>query len=61
MGCDSYVVSVYKWFVGFKEVGIFYMKKDCIINFWFNNFGYDVKIVLFIELYIDVWWFEIFG
>lgn len=61
MGCDSYAASAHKWFVGPKEAGILYMKKDRITNFWPNNFGYDAKIVLPTELYTDARRFETLG
>lgn len=61
MGCDSYAASAHKWFVGPKEAGILYMKKDRITDFWPNNFGYDAKIVLPTELYTDARRFETLG
>ena len=61
MGCDSYASSAHKWFVGPKETGILYMKTSRITNFWPNNFGYDAKIILPVELYDDARRFETLG
>lgn len=41
MDCDSYSVGSYKWFLGFKEIGLLYMKEKCIFNFVFKDIGYD--------------------
>jgi selenocysteine lyase/cysteine desulfurase len=36
LGCDSYAASSHKWFVGPKEVGILYVKKERIAEIWPN-------------------------
>ncbi len=34
MGCDFYTGSSHKWFVGPKEVGVFYVRKERISDLW---------------------------
>jgi selenocysteine lyase/cysteine desulfurase len=34
MGCDSYASSSHKWFIGPKEAGVLYVKKDRIAEIW---------------------------
>ena len=34
VGCDSYAGSTHKWFVGPKEAGLFYVRKDRITDTW---------------------------
>lgn len=34
MGCDSYASSSHKWFIGPKEAGVLYVKKDRIPQIW---------------------------
>ena len=41
MGCDSYSGGSHKWFLGPKETGILYMRKECIPNFAPKDIGYD--------------------
>ncbi len=36
LGCDSYSASAHKWFVGPKEVGLLYVRKDGIPEIWPN-------------------------
>jgi selenocysteine lyase/cysteine desulfurase len=36
VGCDSYSASAHKWFVGPKEVGLLYVRKDRIAEVWPN-------------------------
>jgi selenocysteine lyase/cysteine desulfurase len=36
MGCDSYASSSHKWFIGPKEAGVLYVKKDRIPEIWPN-------------------------
>jgi selenocysteine lyase/cysteine desulfurase len=36
LGCDSYAASAHKWFVGPKEVGLLYVRKDRIAEIWPN-------------------------
>jgi len=36
LGCDSYSASCHKWFVGPKEVGILYVRKERIGEIWPN-------------------------
>ena len=47
IGCDSYAASAHKWFVGPKEVGVLYVKRDRIEDIWPNvvapGWGNDVK------------------
>ena len=43
MGCDFFTGSAHKWFVGPKEVGILYVRKDNIPNLWPNMVGSDWK------------------
>ena len=41
MGCDSYSGGSHKWFLGPKETGILYMRKECIENFAPKDIGYN--------------------
>lgn len=41
MGCDSYSGGSHKWYVGPKECGILYMKKERVPNFAPKDIGYD--------------------
>ena len=41
MGCDSYSGGSHKWFLGPKETGILYMRKECIPNFAPKDIGYN--------------------
>ena len=34
LGCDSYSASSHKWFVGPKEAGVLYVRKDRIADVW---------------------------
>jgi isopenicillin-N epimerase len=34
MGCDSYASSSHKWFIGPKEAGVLYVKKDRVAEIW---------------------------
>ena len=34
MGCDSYAASAHKWFIGPKEAGVLYVRKDRISEIW---------------------------
>lgn len=34
MGCDTYAASAHKWFVGPKEVGLLYVRRDRIDAIW---------------------------
>lgn len=36
LGCDSYSASAHKWFMGPKEVGLLYVRKDRIGEIWPN-------------------------
>lgn len=36
IGCDSYSGSAHKWFIGPKEAGVLYVKKDRIPEIWPN-------------------------
>jgi selenocysteine lyase/cysteine desulfurase len=36
LGCDSYAASAHKWFVGPKEVGLLYVKRERIRDIWPN-------------------------
>lgn len=36
LGCDSYSASAHKWFVGPKEVGLLYVRKERIAEVWPN-------------------------
>jgi isopenicillin-N epimerase len=36
MDCDSYSASAHKWFVGPKEVGVLYVRRDRIADIWPN-------------------------
>lgn len=37
LGCDSYAASAHKWFVGPKEAGVLYVRKDRISQIWPNT------------------------
>jgi selenocysteine lyase/cysteine desulfurase len=37
MGCDSYSASAHKWFLGPREVGLLYVRKDRITGIWPNT------------------------
>jgi selenocysteine lyase/cysteine desulfurase len=39
MGCDFYTGSAHKWFVGPKEAGILYVRRDRIDDLWACNTG----------------------
>lgn len=39
IGCDFYTGSAHKWFVGPKEVGILYVRRDRVANLWPSNVG----------------------
>ena len=39
--CDSYSAGSHKWFLGPKETGILYMKRECVPNFWPKDIGYN--------------------
>lgn len=41
MNCDSYSGGSHKWFLGPKETGILYMKRQCIPNFAPKDIGYN--------------------
>lgn len=41
MNCDSYSGGSHKWFLGPKETGILYMKRECIPNFAPKDIGYN--------------------
>ena len=41
INCDSYSGGSHKWFLGPKETGILYMKKECVPNFWPKDIGYN--------------------
>lgn len=47
LDCDSYAASAHKWFVGPKEVGLLYVKKERIESIWPNvvapGWGNDVE------------------
>ncbi|MEE8160431.1 MAG: aminotransferase class V-fold PLP-dependent enzyme [Acidobacteriota bacterium] len=47
LGCDSYAASTHKWFVGPKEAGVLYVRKDRISQIWPNTvapgWGKDVE------------------
>ena len=34
LGCDSYTASAHKWFIGPKEAGVLYVRKDHISEIW---------------------------
>jgi selenocysteine lyase/cysteine desulfurase len=36
LDCDSYAASAHKWFVGPKEVGLLYVRKDRVAEVWPN-------------------------
>ena len=50
IGCDSYSASSHKWFMGPKEAGILYVKRDWIEKIWPSvvapGWGSDVETVL---------------
>ena len=37
LGCDSYSASAHKWFLGPREVGLLYVRKDRIRDIWPNT------------------------
>jgi selenocysteine lyase/cysteine desulfurase len=37
IGCDSYSASAHKWFLGPREVGLLYVRKDRITGIWPNT------------------------
>lgn len=37
IGCDSYSASAHKWFLGPREVGLLYVKKDRVPGIWPNT------------------------
>ncbi len=39
MGCDFYTGSSHKWFVGPKEAGILYVRRDQVENLWPSDVG----------------------
>jgi selenocysteine lyase/cysteine desulfurase len=39
MGCDFYTGSSHKWFMGPKEAGILYVRRDQVENLWPCNVG----------------------
>lgn len=39
--CDSYSGGSHKWFLGPKETGILYMKKESVPKFWPKDIGYN--------------------
>jgi selenocysteine lyase/cysteine desulfurase len=39
MGCDFYTGSSHKWFIGPKEAGILYVRRDQIADLWPSNVG----------------------
>ena len=41
MDCDSYSAGSHKWFLGPKETGLLYMKRECIPNFAPKDIGYN--------------------
>ncbi len=47
LGCDSYAASAHKWFVGPKEVGLLYVKRERVAEIWPNvvapGWGADVE------------------
>jgi len=44
MDCDSYSAGSHKWFLGPKETGMLYMKRERIPNFAPKDIGYDAKM-----------------
>ncbi len=46
LGCDSYAASAHKWFVGPKEVGVLYVRRERVERIWPNvvapGWGVDV-------------------
>jgi selenocysteine lyase/cysteine desulfurase len=36
LGCDSYAASAHKWFMGPKEVGLLYVRKERVVDLWPN-------------------------
>ena len=46
MGCDSFSASGHKWFMGPKETGLLFMRREVVHNFLPNVYGYDYKIEL---------------
>ena len=41
INCDSYNGGSHKWFLGPKETGILYMKRESVPNFWPKDIGYN--------------------
>lgn len=39
MGCDFYTGSSHKWFVGPKEAGVLYVRRDRVSDLWANDVG----------------------
>ena len=39
IGCDFYTGSAHKWFVGPKEVGVLYVRRDRVAALWPSNVG----------------------
>ena len=37
LGCDSYSSSAHKWFLGPREVGLLYVRKERIVEIWPNT------------------------
>ena len=37
IGCDSYSASAHKWFLGPREVGLLYVRKDRVAGIWPNT------------------------
>src|SRR5436190_12896899 len=37
LGCDSYSSSGHKWFLGPREVGLLYVRKDRVVDIWPNT------------------------
>jgi selenocysteine lyase/cysteine desulfurase len=46
LGCDFYTGSAHKWFVGPKEVGVLYVKKDMIEGLWPTIVGDGYRIAV---------------
>ena len=44
MDCDSYSAGSHKWFLGPKETGMLYMKRERIPNFAPKDIGYNAKM-----------------
>ncbi len=39
MGCDYYTGSAHKWFVGPKEAGVLYVRRDRVADLWASDVG----------------------